>query len=239
VNPDEAVALGATILAASIMGYTESIDMVDILPLSLGIEVVPEDEDGDSDGDWLMATLIPKNSKLPAKFEKVFTTTMNNAAWIKFAILQGEDPIADKNVTLGKIKLQVPHLLPAGEPQIVVTFDVDRNGVLAVTAKVGDGAQEEVSVEVRRGTISEKDLDQLARMEAKSAYEDLVSELMDTLNDDDKSEKLDENEKATLEEMVNQCNAFIMETPFASKDEYEGKKQEIKVFFDPILARLQ
>ena len=181
------------------MGYTESIDMVDILPLSLGIEVVPDEEDG----DWLMDTIIPKNSKLPAKFEKVFTTTMNNAAWIKFAILQGEDPIADKNVTLGKIKLEVPHLLPAGEPQILVTFAVDESGVLAVTAKAGDGAQEEVSVEVRRGTISEADLGQLARMEAKSAYEDLVSELTETLNDDGKAEKMDENEKAMLEELVN------------------------------------
>jgi len=199
VNPDEAVALGATILAASIKGYTESIDMVDILPLSVGIEVVPEEEDG----DWLMDTLIPKNSKLPARFEKEFTTTMNNAQWIKFAILQGEDPIADNNVTLGKIKLGVPELLPAGEPKILVTFDVDKNGVLAVTAKAGDGAQEEVSVEVRRATMSEKDLDQLARMEAKSAYEDLVSELTETLNDDTKAEKMDENEKVTLEELVN------------------------------------
>ncbi|MBB6100041.1 molecular chaperone DnaK [Deinobacterium chartae] len=147
VNPDEAVALGAAVQAGIISGDAAlgDIVLVDVTPLTLGVEVK----------GGMVAPLIPRNTTVPAKKTEVFTTAENNQPGVEINVLQGERPMAADNKSLGKFKLEGIPPMRAGQPQIEVTFDIDANGILHVTAREKSSGKES-SIRIENTTTLDK-----------------------------------------------------------------------------------
>lgn len=147
VNPDEAVALGAAVQAGIILGDSAlgDIVLVDVTPLTLGVEVK----------GGMIAPLIPRNTTVPAKKTEIFTTAENNQPGVEINVLQGERPLAADNKSLGKFKLEGIPPMRAGQAQIEVTFDIDANGILHVTAREKSSGKES-SIRIENTTTLDK-----------------------------------------------------------------------------------
>lgn len=162
INPDEVVALGAAIQAGIFQGDVQDITLVDVIPLSLGIETL----------GGVATKLIEKNSHIPTKKEQVFSTAADNQTSTEIHIVQGERPMAADNKSLGKFVLDGIPPAPRGVPQIEVTFDVDSNGVLSVTAKdKATGKAQSIRIEANSG-LSETDIEKMQKDAEQHAEED-------------------------------------------------------------------
>ena len=157
VNPDEVVAVGAALQAGVLGGEVSDLLLLDVTPLSLGLETL----------GGVMTVLIPRNTTIPTKKTEVFSTAADNQTAVDIHILQGERPMAADNKTLGNFRLDGIPAAPRGVPQIEVTFDIDANGILNVTAK-DKATNKEQSVKITASTnLSQEEVDRLVR-EAKS-----------------------------------------------------------------------
>ena len=125
VNPDEVVAVGAALQAGVLRGEVKDILLLDVTPLSLGIETL----------GGVMTTLIPRNTTIPTRKSETFSTAADNQSNVEVHVLQGERPLARDNRTLGRFQLVGLPPAPRGVPQIEVAFDIDANGIVSVTAK--------------------------------------------------------------------------------------------------------
>ena len=125
VNPDEVVAVGAAIQAGVLAGDVKDVVLLDVTPLSLGVETL----------GGAMTVLIPRNTTIPTKKSEIFSTAADNQTAVEIHVLQGERPLAKDNRTLGRFQLVGIQPAPRGLPQIEVTFDIDANGILNVSAK--------------------------------------------------------------------------------------------------------
>ena len=162
VNPDEVVALGAAIQAGIFQGDVQDITLVDVIPLSLGIETM----------GGVNTKLIEKNTHIPTKKQQVFSTAADNQTSTEIHIVQGERPMANDNKSLGKFVLDGIPPAPRGMPQIEVTFDVDSNGVLNVTAKdKTTGKVQSIRIEANSG-LSEADIERMQNEAQEHAAED-------------------------------------------------------------------
>jgi molecular chaperone DnaK len=165
INPDECVALGAAVQAGVLGGEFDQgkgLVLVDVTPLSLGIETL----------GGVMTTLIKRNTSIPCRETKVFTTAADNQPAVDIHVLQGERPMAADNVTLGRFQLTGIPPAPRGVPQIEVTFDIDRNGIVNVTAKdKGTGREQTITVTSSTG-LTETDIDRLVKEAEEHAEED-------------------------------------------------------------------
>ena len=162
VNPDEVVALGAAIQAGIFQGDVQDITLVDVIPLSLGIETM----------GGVNTKLIEKNTHIPTKKQQVFSTAADNQTSTEIHIVQGERPMANDNKSLGKFVLDGIPPAPRGMPQIEVTFDVDSNGVLNVTAKdKTTGKVQSIRIEANSG-LSEADIERMQNEAKEHAAED-------------------------------------------------------------------
>ncbi|GMA14029.1 molecular chaperone DnaK [Deinococcus metallilatus] len=164
VNPDEAVALGAAVQAGIIEGDTNlgDIVLVDVTPLTLGVEVK----------GGMVAPMITRNTTIPAKKTEIYTTAENNQPGVEIVVLQGERPMAADNKSLGRFKLEGIPPMPAGRPQIEVTFDIDANGILHVTAKEKTSGKE-ASIRIENTTTLDKgDVDRMVREAEQNAEAD-------------------------------------------------------------------
>ena len=173
INPDEVVALGAAIQAGIFQGDVQDITLVDVIPLSLGIETM----------GGVATKLIEKNTHIPTKKEQVFSTAADNQTSTEIHITQGERPMANDNKSLGKFVLDGIPPAPRGVPQIEVTFDVDSNGVLNVTAKdKSTGKVQSIKIEASSG-LTEADIERMKKDAAEHAGEDAKKkELIDARN---------------------------------------------------------
>jgi molecular chaperone DnaK len=173
INPDEVVALGAAIQAGIFQGEVHDITLVDVIPLSLGIETM----------GGVNTKLIEKNTHIPTKKQQVFSTAADNQTSTEIHIVQGERPMAHDNKSLGKFVLDGIPPAPRGMPQIEVTFDVDSNGVLNVTAKdKSTGKEQSIRIEANSG-LSEDDIERMKREADEHAAEDTKKkELIDVRN---------------------------------------------------------
>jgi molecular chaperone DnaK len=173
INPDEVVALGAAIQAGIFQGEVHDITLVDVIPLSLGIETM----------GGVNTKLIEKNTHIPTKKQQVFSTAADNQTSTEIHIVQGERPMAHDNKSLGKFVLDGIPPAPRGMPQIEVTFDVDSNGVLNVTAKdKSTGKEQSIRIEANSG-LSEDDIERMKREADEHAAEDAKKkELIDVRN---------------------------------------------------------
>lgn len=173
INPDEVVALGAAIQAGIFQGDVKDITLVDVIPLSLGIETM----------GGVSTKLIEKNTHIPTKKEQVFSTAADNQTSTEIHITQGERPMASDNKSLGKFVLDGIPPAPRGVPQIEVTFDVDSNGVLNVTAKdKSTGKVQSIKIEASSG-LTEADIERMKKEAEEHAGEDAKKkELIDARN---------------------------------------------------------
>jgi len=162
VNPDEVVAIGAAIQGGVLGGEVKDILLLDVTPLSLGIETLGE----------VFTKLIERNTTIPTKESKIFTTAADGQTAVDIHVLQGERPLARDNRTLGRFQLVGIPPAPRGIPQIEVTFDIDANGILSVSAKdKGTGKQQAITIR-ETGALSDEEREKMVREAEEHAEED-------------------------------------------------------------------
>src|SRR5512139_1096082 len=162
VNPDEVVAIGAAIQAGVLGGEVKDVLLLDVTPLSLGLETLGS----------VMTTLIPRNTTIPYKKSEVFSTADDNQTAVDIHVLQGERPLAADNMTLGRFRLEGIPPAPRGMPQIEVTFDIDANGILHVAAKdKATGKEQQITITASTN-LNKQDIDRMVQDAQRNASQD-------------------------------------------------------------------
>ncbi|NLH30832.1 MAG: molecular chaperone DnaK [Firmicutes bacterium] len=212
INPDECVAMGAAIQAGVLSGEFEKgqgLVLVDVTPLSLGIETL----------GGVMTTLIKRNTPIPCRETKVFTTAADNQPAVDIHVLQGERPMAKDNVTLGRFQLTGIPPAPRGVPQIEVTFDIDRNGIVNVSAKdLGTGKEQKITVTSASG-LTKEDIEKMVKEAEAHAEEDKKRrELIELKNQADTA-------IYTIDRSLNELGDKVGE---AEKKEIEAAKEALQ-----------
>jgi len=223
VNPDEAVAVGAAIQGGVLKGEVKDVLLLDVTPLSLGIETL----------GGVMTKLIPKNTTIPTKASQVFSTADDNQSAVTVHVLQGEREVASGNKSLGQFNLSDIPPAPRGMPQIEVTFDIDANGILHVSAKdKATGKENTIRIQASSG-LSEEEIQRMVKdAEANAAEDHKAVELATARNAADgmihsvkKSladygDKVSAEEKAAIETALKECEEAVRE---GDKDTIEAK----------------
>jgi molecular chaperone DnaK len=227
VNPDEAVAVGAAIQGGVLQGEVKDVLLLDVTPLSLGIETLGS----------VMTKLIPKNTTIPTRANQVFSTADDNQTAVTIHVLQGEREIASGNKSLGQFNLTDIPPAQRGMPQIEVTFDIDANGILHVSAKdKGTGKEAKITIKANSG-LSEAEIQKMVQdAEANAAEDHKAFELATARNQADGmvhsvkkalkdfGDKVGADEKAKIEAAINDCEAAIKS---GDKADIEAKTQTL------------
>ena len=195
VNPDEVVAVGAAIQAGVLAGEVKDIVLLDVTPLTLGIETL----------GGVMTALVPRNTTIPVSKSQVFSTAENNQTAVDINVLQGERPMATDNKSLGMFRLEGIAPAMRGVPQIEVTFDIDANGIVNVSAKDKATGKEQKITITNSSNLSEQDIDKMVKEAEANASED--------------------KKKKEEAEIKNNANSFISSAERLTKD-FEGKISE-------------
>jgi molecular chaperone DnaK len=235
VNPDEVVALGAAIQGGVLSGDVDDIVLVDVTPLSLGVEVK----------GGLFERLIEKNTTIPTEEAKVFTTAQDNQTQVQIRVFQGEREIAEENELLGEFALTGIPPSPAGVPQIEVTFSLDENGIVNVEAEdKGSGNKEDITIEGGAG-LSDDQIEQMQEEAEKHAEEDEKRrERIEARNEAESTIQraeslLDENEDAIDESTVEEIEAEIETVQDLLDEEDEVDKDELEEATESLADELQ
>jgi molecular chaperone DnaK len=238
VNPDEVVAVGAAIQAGVLAGDVKDVLLLDVTPLTLGIETK----------GGVMTKLIERNTTIPSKKSEIFSTADDNQTQVEVHVLQGEREMATGNKSLGKFQLTGIPPAPRGMPQIEVTFDIDSNGILSVSAKdLGTGKEQKIEIKGGSG-LSEDEVEQMVGDAEAHAEEDRkAKELAEARNSaeaaayqaeqqlEELGEQLDESEKKEITEAIEGVKSVAESSDVA---EIQAKTQALEAAFHKVSEKL-
>ncbi len=238
VNPDEVVAMGAAIQGGVLTGEVDDLVLLDVTPLSLGIETMGN----------VMTVLIPRNTTIPASKSQVFSTAVDNQPAVDIHVLQGERPMASDNKTLGNF--QLGNILPArrGVPQIEVTFDIDANGIVNVKAKdLGTNKEQSITITSNTNLTDEEVEKMMKEAEANRADDEKRKAEAEIKNDadqtvfqaersiDDLKDKITDSEKSELESLIKETKEAIEKNNI---DDIKAKKESLQEKLVAISSRV-
>ena len=233
VNPDEVVSIGASIQGGVLKGEVNDVLLLDVTPLTLGIETM----------GGVFTPLIEKNTTIPSKKNEIFSTAADNQPAVEIHVLQGERKVASGNKTIGKFNLDGIPPAPRGTPQIEVTFDIDANGILKVSAKdLGTGKEQNITI-TSSGGLSDEEINQMVKdAEAHAAEDEKLREKIDLVNQADstifQTEKfIKENEDKISAEQKQQIEDAISPVKKALEaDDHDGIKSSLDILNEKMQA---